>query len=176
MGKQAYPSPPLFLCTPTSASPCACPPATCAGLVLPPAFVRNRGTLGGARKVRPPFPFITAPAHAHRQRAWGSSPPPPLFPTPVYTHRCTGTRCPTPFPPFRMPPHSPRAECRGAAKEGGYVYGQRGGACTTGRGGALATGRGAQGAHEWEGGSTCTPPVRARAQWEGGGEIGRAHV
>jgi hypothetical protein len=98
----AYPPPPLP----------ACPPPLCLPSVptdAPPAHdvccappLRNRGTLGGARKVCPPPPFPSSPPplmHIGSERG----PPSPLSsppPAPVYTQRCMGTCCPTPSPPF----------------------------------------------------------------------------
>ena len=71
---------PLFLRAPASAPPQrpnGSPPARHVCRAPP---LRNRGTLGGARKVRPPFPLVTAPLM--RIGSERGTPPPPFVPRP----------------------------------------------------------------------------------------------
>ena len=97
------PPPPLPVCSPPLRLPMGAPP--CHLCQVAPASVRNRGALGGARKVRPPVPLVTAPAHAHRLRARDPAHPPhSSVPAPVYAQRRTGDALPNPSPPFSTPP------------------------------------------------------------------------
>jgi hypothetical protein len=121
----AYPPPPLPagpppLCLPSV--PTGAPPACHVCRTLP---LHNQGTLGGARKVCPPFPLVTTPTHAHRQRAWDPPHPfvphCPLPPAPVYAQMGAprlhptvyGDVLPTPLPPF------PPLMCEG---RGGHTW------------------------------------------------------
>jgi hypothetical protein len=76
------------------------------GIPPPPASARNRGMLGGARLVRPPFPLFTAPTHAHRTASVGPCSPHPFFPAPVYAPTGYEDAWPSPALPFPAPPPS----------------------------------------------------------------------
>ena len=110
--------PPPFLCSSRPGAPHP-PLPHVQGFVPPPTSPRNRGILGGARKVCPPSPFSSSPPPltpkiGQRVRGAGSSPPVHPLCAPLCMPHCA--------PPLCTPPSCPLV-CPGAQKRGARTGG-----------------------------------------------------